>query len=78
MTSSDLVLDRAGMPVAQPRDGVLDPAALVEEQLTEVCGVDRAQRLSFLSTPARSGEASRRSISAGPIPVSSTIFSRAP
>jgi hypothetical protein len=72
-----LVLNRAWMPVAQACNGALDPPALVKEKLTEVRGVDRAQRLSFLSRVSDAA-ARRRSVSPGPMPVNSTVFSRAP
>ena len=72
------VFDRAGMRIAQPGNGVLDATTLVDEKLAEMCGVDRAQRLSFLARPPKAAELRRRSINAGPMPVSSTIFSRVP
>src|SRR5205085_3154716 len=91
----DLVVERAGMLVAERRERVLDATPLVEKRVAKPLGVDARHRLSFLPrsslwleesaaeppTPGRTalaGEARRRSISAGPIPVSSTIFSRPP
>src|SRR3954452_3779244 len=73
----DLLVERSGMLVAEGRERVLDPLLLLEQRVAEVLGVDARQRLSFLPrSPA--AEARRRSISAGPIPVSSTIFSLPP
>src|SRR5207248_1683958 len=74
----DLVVERAAMLVAERRERVLDPPALVEKRIAKVLGVDARHRLSFLPRPSPAAEARRRSISAGPIPVSSTIFSRPP
>jgi hypothetical protein len=66
------------MLVAERCERVLDPLALLEERVAEVLGVDARHRLSFLPRSSPAAEARRRSISAGPIPVSSTIFSRPP
>src|SRR5215475_970404 len=63
---------------AERRECVLDPPPLVEKRVAEVLGVDARHRLSFRPRPEPATEARRRSISAGPIPVSSTIFSRPP
>src|SRR4051794_14087000 len=72
-----LVVEGAGMLLGERRERMLDPLPLVEERLAEVLGVD-AHRLSFLPRASPVAEVRRRSISAGPIPVSSTTFSRAP
>src|SRR4051812_21479102 len=74
----DLVVERAGMLVAQRRERMLDPLLLLEQRLAEMLGVDARHRLSFLPRSSPVAEARRRSISAGPIPVSSTIFSLPP
>ena len=74
----DLVVERAGVLVAERRERVLDPLPLLEQRVAELLGVDARHRLSFLPRSSPEAEARRRSISAGPIPVSSTIFSRPP
>src|SRR5207302_7323451 len=74
----DLLVERPGMLVTERREGVLDPPPLVEERVAELLGVDACHRLSFLPRPGSAAEARRRSISAGPTPVSSTTFSLPP
>ena len=68
-----LVVEAAGMLLAEVRDRVVHALALLEQDGAEVLGVDGHERLSFAAAAVR-----RRSTSAGPIPVSSTIFSRPP
>ena len=66
------------MLVAERRERMLDPLPLVEERVAEVLGVDALTASPFCLGRPPVAEARRRSISAGPIPVSSTIFSRPP
>src|SRR5581483_11387605 len=74
----DLVVQPAGMVLAQVRDRAFDPLALVEQKRAKTIGVDAHERLSFLPRYDDDADASRRSIKAGPTPVSSMILSRAP
>src|SRR5690348_8524562 len=70
-----LVVDRPGMTRLQVGDRSLNAAALLEERSAELVDVDGHDRLSFLLRSGAAAEARRRSMSAGPSPVSSTILS---
>src|SRR5260370_31046775 len=74
----DLVVERPRMIVAEVRDRLRHPLALLEERNAELLRIDAHERLSFRPRSGAEADASRRSASAGPSPVSSTILSRPP
>src|SRR5204863_4551705 len=73
-----LLVDRAGVVLVQALERLFDPPALLAQHRPVAVRVDRAHaRLSFLPRSDPVAEASRRSISAGPTPSSTTILSLA-
>jgi hypothetical protein len=63
--------------LVQVRERVLDALALLLQERAKTIGVDAHEPLSFLERSGADAEVRRRSINAGPTPVSSTILSRA-
>src|SRR5262249_46510966 len=71
-----LVVERAGMAVAEVRDRSLHALAFLQQLDAEMLGVDGHRRESFLGgSSVAEADVSRRSANAGAIPSSSTILS---